>query len=445
MHLSDVRHPNSSLQQKLEYLYGLRTGSKVNWDGAAYLELLASLGNPHLSLPPAIHVAGTNGKGSVVALLRAVMEAAGKSVHVYTSPHLIRVNERIVLGGTEITDAQLHGYIDLVLAQIKQDAQLSFFEIMTAIAFRAFADHPADIVLLEVGMGGRLDCTNVIERPLVSVINRISMDHVAFLGDDLAQIAAQKAGIIKNGVPCVVGYQGDDPHNAAIIHDVICAKACDSSAPVSFYGDGYDFKQDGQGFMLRINGQEIPFPFPALIGVHQVYNAALAVAALSYVVHDFGITQEYIVQGFAAAKWRGRLQQLPDLCEGTQLWLDCGHNDSAGEALALQAEIWARDAAALPLILVVGMLSMKDMAAFVRPILPFCARVICVPISGEPSSQDAQEARDLILSYAPETNVEIAANVKEVIKHAKTGNFGAARVLVAGSVYLAGEALRLYE
>ena len=208
MHKADLHHSNQSLQLKLEKIFQLRrTRSAVNWDREKYLDLLQHFGNPHAHLPPVIHVAGTNGKGSIIAMLRAVCEAAGMRVHCYTSPHLVQINERIVLAGKEIDDDLLESLIDEALGYIG-DAPLSFFEVSTAIAFKAFSQVPADVLLLEVGMGGALDCTNVIEKSLVSVISRISMDHTQFLGDTIEEIAAQKSGIIKPGLPCIIGYQG---------------------------------------------------------------------------------------------------------------------------------------------------------------------------------------------------------------------------------------------
>lgn len=435
MHVSDLFHPNASLQQKLEYLYGLRTGSKVNWDGRSYRALLSNLGDPQKKLPPVIHVAGTNGKGSVVAMLRAMLEAAGKSVHVYTSPHLLRVNERIVLAGQEIDDEVLESYIDAVLPLIG-DEKLSFFEILTAIAFTAFRDVPADVVLLEVGMGGRLDCTNVIEEPLACVINRISMDHSEFLGRSLEHIAYEKAGIMKPGVVCFCGYQGQG-EGRKTIEDVFVRSALETGADLRLYGQGWDYELMDDGFVYK----ETHYPAPALEGAHQIGNAALAVAVLAHLSEALPTNATQRAEGLRHVRWPGRLQRLSDPDERAQLWIDCGHNDSAAEALAVQAQRWQkRDG--LSLYLVVGMLKSKDFQGFLRPFLPYVEGVYLTPISGEPFSVTPEQVAGVLGGLLDSVQVHLCEDSRDAIVRICRDHPEEKRILVAGSVYLAGEVIK---
>lgn len=441
MHISDLKHPDSTLQQKLEYLYNLRTGSKINWDSAAYLRLLQRLGNPHLSLPPVIHVAGTNGKGSVVAMLRSIFEAAGYHVHAYTSPHLVRVNERILLAGETISDSVLNLIIDDVLELVGDD-KLSFFEIMTAIAFKMFSETPADILLLEVGMGGRLDCTNVIDAPLVSIINRISMDHTEFLGGTLSEIAAQKAGIIKKGVPCVIGYQGLEVQ-ANIVYDILINYAEGINAPVFCFGIDWKVFKKQDSFSFDLLSEKVLFPTPSLLGDHQIYNAGLVLAALEKIKNSFEISEQHIVQGLTTVSWAGRLQHLADVKSPHEIWLDCGHNDSAGEVLAQQVKQW-RLQDNKPLILIVGMLGTKDLESFISPLLPFCSQIYCVGISGEPNSQQGEIIAQKIHALNSMPELHVCVDVQAALKKLTNQPKCICRVLIAGSVYLAGEVLSHY-
>ncbi len=437
MHKADLHHTSNRLQQKLEAIYRLRrTTTKVNWDNAGYVALLEKLGNPHLRLPPVIHVAGTNGKGSVIAFLRSILEADGKSVHVYTSPHLVKVNERIVLGGQEIFDDYLECLIDEVMS-LNDGEPLSFFEIMTAVAFKAFADNSADILLLEVGMGGRLDCTNIVPNSVVSVINRISLDHTEFLGDTIEAVAREKAGIIKDGVSCVVGYQGDGD-NAAAICGVVNDVALHNGSSICFLNDNYFVAQYDDGFEVRINAAQYMLPYPKMVGEHQIYNAALAVAALDAVKDDFPVDLNAMKKGIRNAHWKGRLQKIE--YGSAEIWLDSGHNDSAGEALAVQAKIW-QEKDIRPLYLIVGMLGTKDFMGFLKPILPFVDELHVVPIAFDPAASRSFD----------DFEYEVKANLfdKVLISHENVqisidsilDKNADARVLIAGSVYLAGEVL----
>lgn len=444
MHQADLSHSHKSLEEKLNKIFQLRrTKTKVNWDPELYHKLLADFGNPHLNLPPVIHVAGTNGKGSVIAMLRSILEASGKRVHVYTSPHLIHVNERITLSGKHIDNAQLEALIDEALSYI-DDAPLSFFEIITAVAFKAFSQVPADILLLEVGMGGRLDCTNVIAAPVATVINRISLDHTEFLGDDIAQIAAQKSGIIKQKVPCFIGYQGHD-NNADIIHDVIQREAHEQGVQAVFYGDDFSAVSKDSALHFKMGSfEEECYALPALIGEHQIYNAALAIAVIKALPAPFSeITNDHINNGLLAVQWPGRLQRLDAACFGlsndTEIWLDCGHNDSAGEALAEQVRYWDQDQEKEN-HLIFAMLGQKDAKGFLSPLSEVIHQFHLVPIANDPSSKTV---KDINLDGFPKViSVQEHTYVFEAIKNSARGN---SRVIIAGSVYLAGEVLQAIE
>lgn len=411
MYQSDLKHPQASLEKKLHALYALHRGAKIELGfRPAYLDLLRALGNPHLHLPPTIHVAGTNGKGSVIATLRAALEAGGYNMHAYTSPHLVRFNERIVLGGTMIDDAALESLIDEVLAA-NNGAELSFFEITTALAFTAFARHPADILLLEVGLGGRLDCTNVIPAPLASVITAISMDHMDYLGDTLEQIAAEKAGIIKSGAPCITGRQNPD------VMKILQNTAAAQNAPFYVAKDLHDNAA------------------PALIGLHQRENAAIALKTLDVIREDFPLQNDHIQTGLAQTIWPARLQKLSGadygLAQNWELWLDGGHNEAAGAALAAQAAQWHDQ----PLYLVLGMMQHKNPQSFTAPLLPHLNALYVVNIEGEPASMRAANLKTLLPTAIPAQNYgQALQNIAE--------NHPPGRILICGSLYLAGHVLK---
>ncbi|MBI1300942.1 MAG: bifunctional folylpolyglutamate synthase/dihydrofolate synthase [Alphaproteobacteria bacterium] len=412
MHKADLIHPNKSLQDKLERIYALRrTRSKVNWERDNFQQLLENFGNPHKSLPPIIHVAGTNGKGSVIAFLKAMLEADGKRVHAYTSPHLIRVNERIVLAGEEISDDYLEKLIDQAMECVG-DRPMSFFEMITAIAFRAFADVEADVLLLEVGMGGRLDCTNIIDKPLISVINRISKDHAMFLGETIHEIAKEKAGIMKENVPCVVGYQGVG-EQAEIIVNVLKQHALELNTSLHFAD-------------IHLERYEAL----SLSGDHQKKNAALAVAALEILGEKLPVSRLSILEGLKKAQWRARLQKIDPKSLGLQdafeIWLDAGHNDSAGEVLAQHFKSYDQG-----VYLILGMLETKDADAFLMPLIPCLKCVFAVMVPGEKS-------RVKIHSNVFVRDAKTVQEAFDVIQKNDTK----ATVLIAGSAYLAGEILK---
>lgn len=411
MYQSDLKHSDKTLEEKLCQLYGLNRAKAIDLSfRPPFLNLLEKLGNPHLHLPPIIHVAGTNGKGSIIAMLRSILEQAGYNVHAYTSPHLMQFNERIVLAGEQISDEMLEDLIDEALL-LNDGGEVTFFEITTAIAFVAFARNPADVVLLEVGMGGRLDCTNVIESPLLSIINRIGLDHTEHLGETYAQIAGEKAGILKTGVPCVIGMQSEAAIAGGVM-DVFENKAREVGATL-YPMDGGD------------SGYET-----ALIGPYQRDNMAVALKALELIADDFSVSEEHIREGLKNASWRGRLQKLDD-----DIWLDGGHNADAALALAEQLERWkADDEKSLALIL--GMMKGKDVQGFMEPLLPFVDRLYLTEIPNEPNMMSAEDLQKIF------PDGQVFCDYKQALSDIQAHGYH--RILICGSLYLAGHVLGSY-
>jgi dihydrofolate synthase/folylpolyglutamate synthase len=403
--------------------------------------VLKRLGHPEQHVPPVIHVAGTNGKGSTIAFLRAMLEAAGKSVHVYTSPNLVRINERFRLGrpdgGVLVTDGELAD----ALAECERangDAPITIFEIETAAAFTLFARNPADILLLEVGLGGRLDATNVIEHPLVSVITPISMDHVEFLGDTIEKIAAEKAGILRRDVPAVIAPQAD----AALT--VIERQAARVRAPLYAAGQHWTTSVEHSRLVYQDEQGLFDLPPPKLFGRHQFDNAGTAIAALR--AAGIRVPIKAVEQGLTRAEWPARLQRLTSgrlvslAPAGAELWLDGGHNAEGGRAIAA-ALADLEDRVSRPLLLVVGMLSTKDRDGFLRNFTGLVRRVYGVPIhqeKGVPAEEIAASAQaaGMPADAAPDLESALAA----------IGALGfdpPPRILITGSLYLAGEVLAL--
>lgn len=399
--------------------------------------LLTKLGSPETRLPPVIHVAGTNGKGSVIAFMRAILEAAGKSVHVYTSPHLIHFHERIVLGGKPVGEAELVK----VLAEcerINAHESITLFEIITAAALKLFATHPADYLLLEVGLGGRFDATNVIATPAASVIMPVSLDHLEFLGDDLAGIAREKAGIIKQGVPVITSWQ------QAPALDVIEAEASRLHAPVQVAGQDFNCYEQNGRYVYEDGMGLLDLPYPALEGHHQLENAAVAIATLRQLLPD--LPDAAFEAGLQAVEWPGRMQRLVrgplvDLAPaGCEIWLDGGHNPAGGLALAaVVGDLEERGPR--PVILICGTLATKDTAGFLQPFQTLVREVIAVPVPGEHASRSAEDvaaiARDAIIASSTAESVEDALNAISARDWPVPP-----RILIAGSLYLAGEVLR---
>jgi dihydrofolate synthase/folylpolyglutamate synthase len=399
--------------------------------------LLAALGNPQHRLPPVIHVAGTNGKGSTVAMLRACLEAAGYRVHVYTSPHLVRFHERIRLAGKLIDEDALLAALD-ECERANGDAPITFFEITTAAAFLAFARIPADIVLLETGLGGRLDATNVIPHPAATAITPISLDHQAFLGDTIAAIAGEKAGILKSGAPAVIGPQTDEAAT------VIEARAVAIGAPL--YRWRHDWRCEAAGDGMRYDGEKwrLDLPLSSLPGAHQIGNAGIALACLER-LDGFSLPASAIAAGLRRTDWPARLQRLTNgplaatLPSGWELWLDGGHNPGAGQVLAEAARGWHDQ----PLYLVVGMLNTKDASGFLTPLAPQTQALYALTIPGEenalPAGRIVETARALGIKAEETGSVEAALRI--IIDRAGATRGEPARVLICGSLHLAGVVL----
>jgi dihydrofolate synthase/folylpolyglutamate synthase len=388
--------------------------------------LLVALGNPERRLPPAIHVAGTNGKGSACAFLRAIAEAAGQRVHVYTSPHLVRFNERIRLAGNLVSDDQL----DAALAEIERvndAAPITVFEAITAAAFLLFAEHQADLAVIEVGLGGRFDATNVIPKPAAAAITAISMDHREFLGDTETVIAAEKAGIIKPGIPVVTGLQDAD------VLAVIEAAARDAGAALSVRGRGWHITDTATGFLYRDRNGSLDLPPPSLPGAHQRDNAGIAIAALR--AAELNYPPKAYAAGIAQAEWPARLQRLGApwldlLPPGSALWLDGAHNPGGAVALASVLGAWPGETH-----LVIGMKQAKDCAEFLRTLIPHAASLHAV---AEPDQHLALPVAEIIAASGgiAQPGPDVAGALQQI-----AGSGKPVRVLVCGSLYLAGSVL----
>ncbi len=407
----------------------------------AYFDLLHHFGDPQNRLPPVFHVAGTNGKGSTCAFLRAILEAAGKRVHVYTSPHLVHFHERIRLAGRLIDEPLL---VELLreVERVIAPGTISQFEATTAAAFAAFARSPADYLILETGLGGRFDATNIVARPQASLISRISYDHREFLGDTLVKIAGEKAGIIKPGVPCFIGQQYD-----TAVDEVFRTEAGKQQARLYHYGQDWQVEAAKDGFTYQDAHGALTLPQPALLGAHQMTNASLAIAALRYTAPNLVSGERYAL-GLRDVQWPARLQRLYQgklaalLPVGWELWLDGGHNDSAGEVLAAQAAAWRVEDGAepKPLYVIYGMIKSKVPAEFLAPLQPNIAAITAVTIPDTPSSLSADET----LAAAQLSNIQGAHKAESVQEALRTIVYKTphkARVLICGSLYLAGHVL----
>ena len=390
--------------------------------------LCAALGDPQHRLPPVIHVAGTNGKGSTVALLRAIAEAAGLKVHVYTSPHLVRFNERIRLAGELITDEALNAILDRIEAV---SGEATVFESTTAAAFVAMSETPADLAIIEVGLGGVLDATNVIERPLLSLITPVDLDHAEFLGDSLRGIAVEKAGILKPGARGLVARQSEE----AMAAIEVAAHAV--GAPLTVMGVDFDAWAERGGLAFQDQERFLDLPAPALIGPHQIDNAGLAIAAAL----ELDLPEAAIAEGLTAVRWPARMQRLTEGPYGeaaraaeAELWLDGGHNPHAARALAL-ALAQRQAKAPRPTALIVGMLGNKDAGGFFEALRESGATVFTVGFEGAAAEPEALAA----VARGHGLGATVAGTVEAALTQAL--RLGAGRVIICGSLYLAGEVL----
>ncbi|WP_370458553.1 folylpolyglutamate synthase/dihydrofolate synthase family protein [Aliiroseovarius sp. PrR006] len=391
--------------------------------------LLKAVDNPQDKLPAVIHLAGTNGKGSTQAMIRAGLEGAGKAVHAYTSPHLARFHERIRLAGELISEDALTEVLDRCYAA-NGGENITYFEITTVAGLMAFAETSADFTLLETGLGGRLDATNVVEKPALTVITPISIDHTQFLGETLPEIAGEKAGILKRGVPCVVGPQKDEAL------EVIEARAAKLGCPLFVHGQHWHFWEERGRLIFQDENGLLDLPLPALIGPHQIENAGAAIAALRVL----GFDEAACEAAMRDVTWPARMQRLKtgpliDAAGEAELWLDGGHNPAAGEMLAtVLADLPKR-----PTHLICGMLNTKDIAGYLRPLAGVADSLTAVSIPDEPNTLPAETTADeatkvgMTAATAPSVEAAIAA-----ITQADPQS----RILICGSLYLAGAILR---
>jgi dihydrofolate synthase/folylpolyglutamate synthase len=393
--------------------------------------LLTLLGTPHKKIPPVIHVAGTNGKGSLIANLQAIFEAAGYTPHRYISPHLIRFNERIIVRGHEIGDDYLESLLQRIL-ELSEMQKVTFFEALTAAAFLAFSENTADVVLLETGLGGRLDATNVIEAPILTAITPIALDHCKCLGNTITAIAGEKAGILKPGVTSVVGRQR--PEATRVIGD----RAAEIYAPLYPLGVDWNWEFYGERARYRSSRREVVFA-TGLVGAHQYDNAATAIACFDN-LPQFRVNDAQIISGLANVAWPGRLHHLakhryqkllPRHCE---LWLDGGHNPQGGEILADWLKLQNRE-----VHLICGMLRDKDSLGYFKPLAPYVMSVTAIPIPGEKDSQPASTVADA--ARAAGINVLIADSIEKALQSLPVRATNPAIVVICGSLYLAGYVL----
>ena len=393
------------------------------------MRLLNLLGNPEKIIPPVIHLAGTNGKGSTQAMIRAGLEASGDICHSYTSPHLARFHERIFLAGSIIEEIDLANYLS-ECEKVNGNAPITYFEITTCAALLAFSEKNADYTLLEVGLGGRLDATNVIDQPKITVITPISIDHQQYLGDTLAEIASEKAGILKRNCFAIIGPQEEEA--LAVIE----ARAYEVGATCKIYGQHWHVWEENGRLVFQDENGLLDLPLPKLIGAHQIQNAGLALATLRYL----GKENVSFEGAMLNADWPARMQRLKkgpltSLATDAEIWLDGGHNKAAGYALSeALSRLQSRK-----LFLIVGMLNTKDVAGYMQPLLSQSKRLYGVSIPGEAATMTAKETVDVAIDVGFEASVSenVESAIKEIIKQDQN-----ARILICGSLYLAGNILQ---
>ena len=397
--------------------------------------LLEELGNPQDHLPPVVHIAGTNGKGSTLAFLRAFLQESGYSVHCYTSPHLVRFNERIHVSGKEISDGLLYELLEECrMATEKLGIDMTFFEGTTAAAFLAFARYPADIVLLETGLGGRLDATNLVKKPLATIITPISFDHMSYLGDTITAIAREKAGIMKAQVPCIISMQQEEAEN--VFEQV--AEILD--APLIAYGYDWGVSPTATGFNYESADMKLSLLAPALAGEHQFINAGCAIAAATQLT-GFTIPEDAIRRGLHSVRWPARLQHLHEgrlveqLPEGWELWVDGAHNEAGGYVLSL----WAETKQDKPLYIISGMTQGRDSVKFYTPLASKVEFMCGVLVEAEASSQTAQHVTEAAIKAG--IDAKACGSLDEAVTLTCQLSDTPARILVCGSLYLAGMVL----
>lgn len=409
----------------------------INFGLERILELLEKLGSPHKKLPPVIHVAGTNGKGSTVAFTRAILEAAGYKVHVYTSPHLINFNERIVIAGHEISDDYLYELAEECRIAA-EGMQVTFFEGTTAMAFLAFAKNKADFVLLETGMGGRLDATNVVDNPALTIITPISLDHMEYLGPTLSTICREKAAIMKKDTPCIASIQEEEVDLILQQHAEI------TDCPIFSYGYDWIVEKTDNGFSYKSQNLELSLPRPSLLGDHQIINAGTAIAGIEQLKDRFNITEDNIQTGITNASWPARMQQITKgklinlLPDGSEVWIDGAHNMAGGYVAAnLMADMQDDK----PLFIICGFTKNRDPKSILQFFKGHARFIAGVLVETEPSATHgdkiATEARSIGFASDGFDSIEDALSSFKTIENRSL------RVLFCGSLYLASDALKL--
>ncbi|VAW02217.1 Dihydrofolate synthase @ Folylpolyglutamate synthase [hydrothermal vent metagenome] len=398
--------------------------------------LLKKLDHPERKLPPVIHVAGTNGKGSTIAFMKAMLEAAGLAVHIYSSPHLVTFNERIYLGSKGLIGNEELSELLEECERVNGSSPITFFEITTAAAFLAFSRHPADYVLLETGLGGRLDATNVIEKPAACAITPIDLDHQQYLGETITEIAGEKAGILKTGVPATIALQLDE------VREVFEKIGAEKKVPLSFANQDWQAYEQHGRLVFQNENELLDLPMPGLIGQHQIVNAGTAIATLQS-LGDSRVTAKHFEMGLSNVQWPARLQKLEpgELHEwapaGSEIWLDGGHNPAAGQALAIGLA-GLNDRSPRPLVLIIGMLNTKDPIGYFEAFEDMAHVVFTVSIPNEENALSAE----VLTNIALQANLDAYPqnSVKEALNSA--AEFcNAPRILIGGSLYLAGNVL----
>jgi len=393
----DCGHSNQIIQKKLESIYALHT-KKMNFNlgEGHYRDLLTALGDPHLHLPKTIHVAGTNGKGSTIAFLKSMLESNGMRVHAYTSPHLIKFNERITVAGHHIDDETLLKYLNII-DDANKGRSVTFFEYTTALAFKIFADIPADICLLETGLGGRLDCTNVIPTPIATIITAIGYDHMDWLGTDIKTIAAEKAGIMKHKTPCFIAPQNYD------VNDVFQKKSQDINCPVHFTTRANDL------------------PSLGLVGNHQKDNASVAIHALS----SLGLIQNEQNTALKNTQWPARMEHIS---QHPNIWFDCGHNVDGAKIIANQLQQWKSESPDRAIHVILGLATDKNPDDFLAPIIPFIDKITCVDLLNARNPQTGHDLAKKISIHHDNIHAQSSIKLNACDESALT--------LITGSLYL---------
>ena len=400
--------------------------------------LLNALDNPQKRLPPIIHVAGTNGKGSTIAILRSIQNAAGLSIHAYTSPHLVHLNERFIIAGKEITEKSLIQTLT-ECENANAGAEITFFEIITAAGLLAFSKIKADLLLLEVGLGGRFDATNVVSNPILSIITPISLDHQQYLGDTLEKIAYEKAGILKEKRPAIIGQQGPEALK------VIKLKAEETGSPLFIFQRDWNITETKSAIKFEVEGSTSYFEKPNLKGIHQIQNAGIAIAATHYLKEVLPIKNGSIDQGLLTVKWPARLQKINEgpliniLPTNVELWIDGGHNQNASLLIAHTIRNWKIKNPCLSIHMVFGCLSNREIKALLQPFIDIIDLVQTVRIPEQANSA----SRELVAHTAKSMGFRAnpADTVTKAIKNIISLSAGKRLILIYGSLYLSGSVL----